>query len=52
MVTQEQADRIEGKLDQLIEFARKVETAIEGFSTGPMAKILAGMARGVGGGGR
>lgn len=52
MVTQEQANRIEGKLDELLEFADQVKAAIEGFSTGPMAKLMAGMVRGVGGGGR
>jgi hypothetical protein len=49
-MTQEQADRIEAKLDKLIEFSEQVGQAIQGFTTGPGAKILSAMARGMGAG--
>ena len=52
MVTQEQADRIEAKLDQLIEFRDQAAQALQAFTSGPMARMLASMAKGMGGGGR
>lgn len=47
---QTQADRIEAKLDQLIEFADQVKKALDGFASGPAAKMFAAMARGIGAG--
>lgn len=50
MVTQEQADRIEAKLDKVIEFTEQAKAALETFANGPMSKVFAAMTRSMGAG--
>lgn len=45
-----QLDRIEAKLDQVIEFTETAKGALENFMTGPGAKMMAVMSRAMGGG--
>jgi hypothetical protein len=47
---QEQADRIEAKLDRLLGYAEKADTAVTGLLSGKNAKYLALLAKAKGGG--
>lgn len=52
MIDQEQADRIEAKLDKVIEFTEQAQAALAGFAAGPGASVMKALMRGVGAGGR
>ena len=49
-ITKEQADRIEAKIDDLLKFTEQAKEALASFASGPAAKMMAAMARGLGGG--